>query len=279
MALRVRDRRARPFLAHAGCLLVAMGMLIIPWLLRNQAVYGEAFLIKFSGRSSWISVFEEAGLPRANGPATAAIEAAVGRDTLEQATAWPLHQALQRAGNDAIESDDLMALAAREAIFEQPLAFARSVAERFGFFWISPWGDSRWHELDWSNASGYRGQRTWEVPWVVALHDRLPARPDGFRERVYGWTLLAALLGAAVMARDRALRLPVLAIVLLSLYVSAVTSLMTVPIYRFRMVLEPLFVVLIASGASVAARDLAAWRARARCSGRRAQSLPPASRW
>jgi hypothetical protein len=172
-----------------------------------------------------------------------------------------------------------MARVAREAIAAQPLAFARSVAERFAFFWISPWGDRRWHELDWSNATGYRGQRTWEVPWVVGLHDRLPARPDAFRQRVYGWTLLAALLGAALMTRQRALRLPVLAIGLLALYVAAVTALMAIPLYRYRMVLEPLFAVLVASGAIVAVRDLAAWQARARTSRRRAQSLPPASRW
>lgn len=261
MALRARGGRARPFLAHAGCLLAAMGVLIVPWALRNHLVHGEAFLVKFSGRSSWISVFEQARLPFAKGPATSAIEAAVGRDVLEQAGAWALHQALQRAGYTAIESDDRMGMAVREAVIAQPLAFLRSVADRFGFFWTSPLGDRRWRELDWSNATGYRGQRTWEVPRIVALHDRIPGRPAAFRQRVYGWTVLAALLGAALMARQRALRLPVLAIVLLALYVAALTAVMTVPLYRFRMVLEPLFAVLVASGAERGVRGLGGrWR-------------------
>jgi hypothetical protein len=256
------------------CLLAAMALLVGPWVLRNHLVYGEPFLVVFSGRSSWISAFEQARLPLAEGPAVTGIEAAVGRDVLEQADAWALHRALQKTGSDAIESDARMGGAAREAIAERPLDFSRSVARRFAFFWISSWGDGRWRELDWTAAIDFEGQRTWEVPEVVALHDRLPARSHALRRRLYGWTLLAAVLGAALMVRERSLRLPVLATALLILYVAALTAVMTVPIYRFRMILEPLFAVLIASGATVAARGLAARRPGARRAERSEAAAP-----
>ena len=83
----------------------------------------------------------------------------------------------------------------------------------------------------------------------MALHDRLHANSPPLRQWLYGWTALASLLAVGVMALARDLRLPALAVALLSLYFAAVTATMTVPLYRFRMVLEPYLVVVLACGA------------------------------
>lgn len=150
MGLRARlgaERLApRRFALHAACLLGAFALAVAPWLVRNQRAHGEAFLVAFTGRSLWWSAFGRgnAGLRHADGDASLAVGAALEGSGVDLHEPWDVWTALREGGRDGREAERLMLAATREAIAEQPLVFARSVAQRTAAMWFAPHGNGYW---------------------------------------------------------------------------------------------------------------------------------------
>ena len=99
---------------HSACFLIAVGLVLGPWLIRNQVYFRSPFLTKFAGRSLWWSCFRESSSGSINRPipfaedgrAMQTIRQTVpdvdGRDT------WKIYKGLVRCGYSQIDADDLM---------------------------------------------------------------------------------------------------------------------------------------------------------------------------
>lgn len=257
MALRLRQRpggAGRRVLRHAGALVLGVALLVAPWLARNQAAFGEPFLTRFAGRTLWVSCYHpHAGaLPFPDLPALDAVFAHAGGPEVDRRDAWSVYAALRSAGLGEIEADDLMARAAIASVLAQPRAFAATVVRQSAWFWAVPYRIPRWrHDDPWVELEGrWEGQVPWHSPRLLRARDALLAglwHPSAGR-----FAAAAVLVGlglAAMAARPRQRSLAVFFAGVL-LYFAFVTAAASYPIYRFRAVLEPLMVAVLAIAAT-----------------------------
>lgn len=226
--------------SHIGVAALTVAILISPWLLRNQHLFGSPFLTEFLGRNIWIVTFQDGSGAGLDLPAT--VDAAelkrrlVGSDAAEQwRSTWPVSRALVASGLNDPEADQLMKQVSIDAIHSGPGPFAYKAVRRTANFWRCAVTDL---PVQGSGDGQYQGQRFWSfdlaaVAW--AIDHRLS-------RRVWFNTLVTTIIGFAVMILilHRDTRWSGVWVGLILSYFAAVTGLVEIPNYRYRMILEPL---------------------------------------
>jgi hypothetical protein len=238
--------------------LIAAGVvavMIAPWLARNHYLFGKAFVTEFVGRNVWIVTFQDGSGAGLSFPDTEASRKLQWRLSNVGATenwrhTWTVSNGLVASGLSDAQADQLMKRVALDAIAANPEPFAWKAFRRCVNFWRCAatdlpeqgrGGQGRGEGID-------RGQRTWQIdvpPIDWALDHRLS-------QSVLANTILTGLLAlATLLLICRRLTRPYgIWIALLLGYFSVVTGLVEIPDYRYRIVVEPLGMVVIGAASA-----------------------------
>ncbi len=236
-----------------GHLLMAGGVCVImvsPWLVRNQIMFGKPFLTEFVGRNLWVVTFQDGSGAGLSLPSTEAgdqlkrrldrVGVIEGRDAT-----WTVSRGLTKSGLSDPQTDRLMKEVAVEAIRRSPRRFAEQAFRRFANVWRT-----RATELPAQNGTGqFFGQQSWhkDVPFVDIM----------LRHRASNvlWinTTIMSLIGLAtlVMVYHLPTRARGLWIGMLLVYFTLITACFEIPAYRYRMVLEPIAASVIGSSLAI----------------------------
>jgi hypothetical protein len=240
------ERRGRAVAVHLGAFGLALAVSVGPWLLHNRSVHGEAFLTKFVGRSLWMSTFGPGGA-RLELPDTE--DARLIRTSASDPTrSWGVSRALVARGASAVEADDAMRDVAVEAIRREPARFVSSIGDRWLQFWTTHKRHGYWKNNDFLTRDARPVRHPYEVEAIADLHestlDRL--RLEG---SVHLLAPILALLGALAMCRVPELRPAALVLIALIAYLSLVIATAIVPLYRYRVPIDPLVIAPAVAGA------------------------------
>ncbi len=241
---------------HLGLATVAIAVILSPWMLRNQRLFGSPFLTEFLGRNLWIVTFQDGSGAGLDLPDT--IEARNLRQRIQASIdgeqwreTWRVSNALVGSGMTDPDADRLMRTVSIEAIKSNPNPFAYKIVRRVANFWRCAVTDL---PIQGSKSGIYRGQIHWSsrvVPIEWLIEHRLS-------RSVWINTLLTAILGAAVtiLIIHADTRPFGIWIGLIFSYFALVTGLIEIPNYRYRVILEPLAAAAIGS----AIVTLLSWR-------------------
>lgn len=248
-AVKLARRRAR--LAH---LLVAGGMgavICLPWLLRNESLFGRPFLTEFVGRNVWVVTFQDgsgAGLALPKSDAAESLQSRLARvDALDdwQAT-WAVSHALVASGLSDPDADRLMKQVAVDAIESNPNPVLYKTLRRTINFWRC--AATELPEQG-SQSGSYFGQVRWRA--IVPIVDwAITHRWSG---SVLGNTLLLGVLALSllVLLSNHGTRPYALWFALILGYFCVVTGVLEIPAYRYRMIVEPIVAMTVGSAISV----------------------------
>ncbi len=251
-------------LAHAACVVLAAGLVVGPWVVRNEVCFGSPFVTKFAGRSLWWSCFRGDPASRFNAPipfaehgrATLAVRQAVPGVDLHNT--WKTYKELLVHGYSQIAADEVMLCSAKEAIQENPGKYALSRFFRAVWFWITPNGTWRPRTADFDvrgslaeqdspdvlpQADEYAGQSVWKSDWYFT-QGRLNViwRPHPL---LYAAAAVATLVGLIFLIRLPECRAVAIFLALWLGYFFAVTVMVASPEYRYRMILEPTMIMIV----------------------------------
>jgi hypothetical protein len=247
----------RPFLHIAWAALIAFVM-CVPWLFRNDLLFGEPFLTEFLGRNVWVVAFQDesgAGLALPNSAAGDQLRLRlnrVGEMDQWQAT-WGVSNALVHSGLSDPHADQLMKQVAIDAARAEPERFAYQAFRRTVNFWRC--AATELPEQGTATGSLY-GQLTWNRPlpmleWTIENRCSQSVRCN----TVLFIIMLCGLVVLCISAPSRPYGIWLTAVLG---YFCVVTGAMEIPAYRYRMVLEPVIALVIGSAVSV----LLSWRRR-----------------
>ncbi len=236
-----RERR-RQVLGDVVLMGAIVVLLVVPWVVRNQQVFGEPFFTRFTGRELWITTFPpDAGaflpFPETDDMRELQQLAEAAGGEIDLRHNWTVSQLLQGAGVRDDDIDRRMQSIAWAAIQSDPARFAWFALKRGVNFWrcvVQEFPFFRWDgHLD------VAGQSDWGVDAARISTARLlawvPARSLWFNTISSG----AALLGGILLILGRETRAYGLLLMALLLYVNGVTALLEIPNVRYRFVLEP----------------------------------------
>lgn len=255
----------RRIVGQVACLLVTMGVLLSPWVLRNKYCFGEFFVTKFAGRQLWAACLCRkpsespllAGLDFADGPHTRSLCSKLGVDKVPSRGHWTIYYKLRAAGCGEIEAENLMFAATLEAIRGEPWKYLRTRMAYFGYNYVAahfvmvwPYGvpnPARPDQTYWIKPEDatIKGQVSWSSPSLAKLHAfivRYLWHPSRF---LYFGTTLAVLAACIWMVRRMPWRPLAWTFVLLLLYFPACNAFMAEIDYRYRIMLEPLMIVVV----------------------------------
>ena len=238
--------------------LVAIGC-VSPWLARNQAMFGKAMLTEFVGRNIWIVTFQDgsgAGLDLPATDSALTLQQQLGENRWNELQTddrwrdtWTVSHALTASGMDDPSGDRLMKSIAQDAIAQSPGVFANKTFRRLVNFWRTRATDIPAQVADLEpheNLAGerYAGQEIWGVkvaPVDTALHYR-------WSNWLTGNTFLMLATAAATMLLiwRRGSRASGLWLAAILGYFATVTAVLEIPAYRYRMIIEPVVVLVIA---------------------------------
>lgn len=236
---------------HAAVAALTVAVVIAPWLLRNQYLFGKPFLTEFVGRNLWIVTFQDGSGAGLDMPPTASAR------QLEQRLAnvdekgdwrhtWTVSRALVTSGINDAQADALMTRVAIEAIEKNQAAFNKKMFRRIVNFWRCAATDLP----EQTAVEGeLRGQQRWSftLPQLEWLIDHRCSQSVAFN------TLLTAILGAAVLVLIAHFPTRPYGVwfLLIFSYFAVVTGVLEIPAYRYRMVLEPMVAMTIGSAIAV----------------------------
>ena len=222
-----------------------------PWWMRNSQIFGKTMLTEFVGRNIWIVTFQPGSGAGLSLPDSSEAKDLKRRlisvepwnqwedssidDTARWRLTWPVSNALVDSGLDDAQADRLMYRVASQAARAESVAFSKKAIRRTINFWrtaatdLPPQGTS---------SGDFRNEVTWEagIPLIDGILDRR------FSVSVAGNTFLMFLTAIAVihlMCR-RQFRAAGLWIGATLAYFCVVTGILEIPAYRYRIVVEPL---------------------------------------
>ena len=235
----------------AAVFVLSFAVMLVPWLVRNQAVFGEVFLTKATGRTLWMSAFDG---PNCGGmlafpdtPEMQQVRQHVGQANIDYRRPWAVINTMRNSSPlDELAADDLMGTVSKQAIMRQPLPFGKSVARR----WVVYWGgrppefeQSPYPRYQSRPGATYLDQQTWHHPMLA---DTFIAVTEMIHIRFWPLSLfvsMAALAGAGLLCVRAETRQIGLLCLGLFLGFSLMTSAAVCSAYRFRSALEPMMVV------------------------------------
>ncbi len=245
----------RRFPIHRISHLLAAGatvmLLCMPWLGRNQYLFGEPFLTEFLGRNIWIVAFQDGsgtGLSLPQGDAADRLRLRLERVDAEQQWqgTWGVSNALVRSGLQDPDADRLMQQVAFDAIGTDPASFVGKAFRRCVNFWRCAATDLPRQGFD---SGPYYNQTYWKRP-VPLVEWAIEHR---WSRSVAGNTLLMFLLfgSLAVLLIRPVTRPQGVWLALILGYFSVLTGVLEIPAYRYRMVVEPMVAMVIGSAFAV----------------------------
>ncbi len=224
--------------------------------MRNHTLFGKAMLTEFVGRNVWIVTFQDgsgAGLELPDSAAVAEMRDQLGesgwdrlRDQDRWRDTWKVSHALTDSGMNDPAGDRLMKRVAVDAISESPGTFGKKTLRRWINFWRTRATElpRQAAEIEAGHDTLFQGEPTWGV--IVAPVD------TALRFRYSNWlpgnTFLMLLTAASTMLllwrRDtRAAGLWFAAVLG---YFATITAVLEIPAYRYRMIIEPVVLIVVA---------------------------------
>jgi hypothetical protein len=226
-------------------------LILSPWVIRNQSLFGKPFLTEFTGRNLWIVAFQEGSgsgfeIPQnEDGNELSRRLKQVGLLRSEESESWrqtwSTAGALSASGLNDYQTDRLMKGVASEAIRRRPQEFGEKAIRRTVNFWRTPVTDLPTPAPD----DDYGNQRRWSFTWppIEAVIQHRLSRSVAFNTGIL-FAIAISLIGLIVHQPTRNAGVW-LGLVLA--YFSVITGILEIPAYRYRMVVEP--VAAIAVGA------------------------------
>ncbi|MEM6776586.1 MAG: hypothetical protein AAF670_02950 [Planctomycetota bacterium] len=252
---RNRTRPVQPTLSRwlmLGCLITLVtSSMLAPWWMRNERLFGERFLTKFVGRNLWIVTFQPesgAGLPIVPTTHSNALlkpmqltPKAANQMPMDDALqswrhTWTTHRALIAAGFTDPQSDDQMKQVAMESATASPRPFLWKAIRRIVNFWRTAATDLPVAELEDDAVLTSR--------WLHRMIDARSSQSVALNTSV----ILIALASLVRLAWIPASRDAAIWVGLILVYFQAITGILEIPDYRYRMVLEPLLTSILAAG-------------------------------
>ncbi|KAA1260365.1 hypothetical protein LF1_29050 [Rubripirellula obstinata] len=239
---------------------VVVVALCIPWLARNQRLFGEVFLTEFLGRNIWIVTFQDgsgAGLAMPESESAAELQSRVnqvtGNDWRESnwRHTWTVSNLLTESGLNDPAADRLMKTVAVEAMMTDPKTVAYKTVRRCVNFWRCPGNQLPTADPD------YNGFQPYPKTWFNKNQTANSLASFAFRFRVSqsvaANTVLMVLIGVATLylVYDQSTRVYGLWIASILVYFSVITGVVEIPDYRYRMVVEPVCASVVGSALSL----------------------------
>ena len=243
---RLGDRMPRRFRFRSrmtNLALAALTVLVIvsPWLMRNQLLFGKPFLTEFVGRNIWIVTFQDGSGAGLDLPETKSAEqlkrrlanVGVGGDESWRHT-WTVSNGLVASGLSDPQADRLMKRVSLEAVPQNREQFDYKAFRRVCNFWRCAATDLPAQTME----AQVLGQQTW-----------LRLAPPIDKAIEYRWSqsvrlntvlLFAMGLAALVLLINKPTRPYGVWIIAILAYFAVVTGILEIPDYRYRMVLEPI---------------------------------------
>ncbi|KAA5544527.1 glycosyltransferase family 39 protein [Roseiconus nitratireducens] len=242
---------------------------LTPWLTRNRALFGEAMITEFVGRNLWIVTFQDgsgAGLSLPDSAPANELQRQIGAATWRDLQTdqrwrhtWTISDSLVRSGLSDPAADRLMKQVAVDAALQSPKVFMAKAIRRCVNFWrtratelpvqfaqLAP-DDARSGEQ--LRRELYAGEAVWGTP--------LAPIQTWIRYRYSNWltgnTLLMIVTGLAtvVMIYRKSTRAGGIWVAAVFGYFSLVTGILEIPAYRYRMIVEPMVLLVISVSASL----------------------------
>lgn len=202
--------RAIPVMATASLLIM------LPWLMRNQEMFGRPLITEFVGRNVWIVTFQDGAAANLDLPSSPEADdlrkrVLATKDEADLRRTWQVSEGLRASGLNDVEADRLMRTVATQAIREQPLPWFSQAARRFVNYWRCVSDDL---PVIGNNAPSHH---LW-LNQLVMLVLSASIFAGLFSKKFRPWSVWLGLILA---------------------YFGSVTALLEVPDYRYRMIVEP----------------------------------------
>jgi len=254
----LRPPRRRPL--SLGAILILL-VFLGPCVLRNYFLFGRPQLVTFQGRELWTTTFSPwpgARLPIPTEGAGQRLQQLLASsevlDPLEVRPLnlrhnWEVSTRLSAAGLDDGAIDQLMQQVAVQAISKAPWKSVFCTAARMGTFWYC-WAwpaeeEPASHTKVFAPEIGHSGNAT--CRWLAGKIFLIV--PESSR-----WTTIVLTIYVGVglvrmlLCGERGFRRAALIIGFLLLATTVLTAVLEIPTYRYRLPLEPLIIVVLASG-------------------------------
>jgi hypothetical protein len=235
-------------LGHIALMVSVSFLLLVPWYARNWSVFGEPFLTSFLGRNIWTVTFQDgsgAGLALSDSGPGQELQTrvrSVDQDVAFTDT-WGVSNALRDSGLNDNETDKLMVQACLQANRSQPAIVAYKAIRRTVNFWrcvANPFPQY----LPTAETESLQ-QIRWNSPFLAdqfhTLTNYVPSRSLPMNELF----LLAILIGTVILCLDPRLRTHGFVLALTLLYFNLITAAVEIPAYRYRMILEPVMIMIV----------------------------------
>lgn len=233
---------------HATCITVVLFAVLAPWYVRNWVRFGEPFLAKLPTVNKWQVCFQggsAARLPMPDTPAGRRVLELIGSGgDVPDRYCYAAVGALAAKGLDQEEVDDLVSEVCLDAIREHPVEFAWATFKRSANFWRTE-ADIVWNGDRHRNLAGFSD---WRVESVAAAYEKvlrmMPAQWWRWNETM----AIVVACGIVLMLLAPGTRAFGVSLALMFMYFAAVTAAVEVENYKYRMILEPVFALVIACG-------------------------------
>jgi hypothetical protein len=234
---------------HGIVMLVAGQLLLAPWYVRNERVFGEPFLTRFLGRNMWTVTFHDGNFPPGDGPATRELLALLPERiprTLD-VRVWAVSDALEAAGLADDDIDRLLQQVVQESLRGDPRRFAEQFLRRAVNYWrcvSNPYPFFQWEV----GPRAFEGQYQLGLPAATQLFvavNRWSASQSLWANSLF---TVAAFAGAGLLAAGSRTRAGGWGLLLTLVYFCAVTAAVENSAYRYRMILEPVMIAAAAGG-------------------------------
>lgn len=260
-----RSSALRRLWRHAIVLLIVLAALLAPWYVRNKIVFGEYFLVQFTGRSLWYGCHgrpTQMPVTNSTGPKNRAlVKLLEGTNVdMQMASMWDIYRPLRQRGFSDCEADKMMEAAMVESILDHPFQYLAGRPLRFVWFWVCP---KAWNEVPWGWFYYFRdlprgwtytfrnqpetyfppGQVKCEVPFLRAANTAILGLVWHPNSVVFGLAALATAAGCVFAIRRPEYREPALAVASVLLVISLSTTFFGWPECRYRLPLEPAMIV------------------------------------
>ena len=247
-------------LGHVMLATIIVITLCVPWLARNHRLFGEAFLTEFLGRNIWIVTFQDgsgAGLDMPESQSAEELQERIVSVTngnwfdSDWRHTWTVSNLLTKSGLSDPAADRLMKTVAIEAMTTQPKTVAYKTIRRCVNFWRCPANQLPIASPDHSGFEPY--PTTWSTNSEIIKSIASLAFRFRVSQSVLANTIVMILIGFSVLSLtyNQPTRIMGLWIASVLLYFSAVTGVVEIPDYRYRMVIEPLCASAIGSALSL----------------------------
>jgi len=252
---------SRPKLVQAWVFVAATMLPISIWVARNLSTFGEVALVRPSGIVSWEHTFRPNG-PKLDVPNESLRILPAGIDVRN---GWVVEAALREKGWSSDRSEEWMRRVIREAKARAGLHYYARLLQSFGRFWLANEEAQPFYLRESMDSPGaFEGQATWQAPGLVQPF--LPILKFVYRYPVWLQGLFSIVAWAAISrlwSRGGQRRIFAALALTIMVYFASVTVIEMYPLYRFRLVLQPVMIISIAC----ALADLSVRRERSALSG------------